>query len=72
MDRIFCVWDKINAGLLTAESWYWGLNIFLKGTVAEKLQFCFEVYDLNADGFITKEEMFQLLKYNCFNSKYLF
>lgn len=62
MDRIFCVWDKANAGLLTIEAWFWGLSIFLKGTLTEKIEFCFSVYDMNADGFITKDEMFQLLK----------
>lgn len=30
----------------------------------EKINFCFAVYDLNSDGYITKDEMFQLLK-NC-------
>ncbi|XP_022915106.1 calaxin [Onthophagus taurus] len=64
MDRIFCVWDKTNSGLITPESWFLGLNIFLRGTLAEQTDFCFFVYDLNADGFITKDEMFQLLK-NC-------
>lgn len=64
MDRIFCVWDKTNSGVLKPESWFAGLSIFLKGTLNEKINFCFSVYDLNGDGFITKDEMFQLLK-NC-------
>ncbi|KAF5305324.1 hypothetical protein FQR65_LT07750 [Abscondita terminalis] len=64
IDRIFCVWDKNNLGILTVETWFAGLSIFLKGSILEKLEFCFSVYDLNSDGYITKEEMFQLLK-NC-------
>ncbi|XP_031338596.1 EF-hand calcium-binding domain-containing protein 1 isoform X2 [Photinus pyralis] len=64
MDRIFCVWDKSNAGLLTLETWFSGLSTFLKGTINEKLEFCFHVYDLNSDGYVTKDEMFQLLR-NC-------
>ncbi|XP_011496968.1 PREDICTED: EF-hand calcium-binding domain-containing protein 1-like [Ceratosolen solmsi marchali] len=28
------------------------------------MEFCFKVYDLNNDGFITKDEIYQLLK-NC-------
>ncbi|KAF5274587.1 hypothetical protein FQA39_LY07199 [Lamprigera yunnana] len=64
MDRIFCVWDKSNVGFLTVETWFSGLSVFLKGTALEKIEFCFSVYDLNSDGYITKEEMFQLLK-NC-------
>lgn len=62
MDRIFCVWDKINAGLLTADAWFSGLSIFLRGSTQEKIEFCFAVYDLNSDKYITKDEMFQLLK----------
>lgn len=64
MDRIFCVWDGTNSGKITLNSWFVGLSIFLKGSTKEKINFCFSVYDLNADGFITKDEMFQLLK-NC-------
>ncbi|CAH8867263.1 unnamed protein product [Trichobilharzia szidati] len=41
-----------------------GLSTFLRGTLLEKTKFAFEVYDLNSDGRITREEMFQLLKYS--------
>lgn len=62
MDRIFTVWDKGNLGLLTPECWLAGLSIFIKGTLGEKMLFCFSVYDVNSDGVITKDEMFSLLK----------
>lgn len=65
MERIFCSWDKLHEGLpLRLEGWLTGLSVFLRGSKAEKAAFCFRVYDLNADGFITKDEMFTLLK-NC-------
>ncbi|XP_030751582.1 EF-hand calcium-binding domain-containing protein 1-like [Sitophilus oryzae] len=64
MDRIFCVWDKINCGLICLENWFQGMSLFLKGNTAKQIDYCFAVYDLNSDGFITKDEMFQLLK-NC-------
>ncbi|XP_018322590.1 EF-hand calcium-binding domain-containing protein 1 [Agrilus planipennis] len=64
MDRIFCVWDKMNVGLLTFDAFFNGLVLFLKGNENEKIEFCFAVYDLNSDGYIVKDEMFQLLK-NC-------
>ncbi|KAJ8921578.1 hypothetical protein NQ315_010483 [Exocentrus adspersus] len=64
MERIFCVWDKQNCGLITLESWFNGLTLFLKGNIAKQIEYCFAVYDLNSDGFITKDEMFQLLR-NC-------
>lgn len=62
MDRIFCVWDKTNSGLISLEAWLNGLSLFLRGSTLKHIEFCFSVYDMNADGFITKDEMFQLLK----------
>ena len=34
------------------------------GSIAEQTQYCFEIYDLNDDGFISKEEMLTMMK-NC-------
>ena len=63
MERIFCTWDKGFEGLpLRLEGWVVGLSIFLKGTQAEKTAYCFRIYDLNGDGFITRDEMFALLR----------
>ncbi|XP_019552162.2 calaxin isoform X2 [Aedes albopictus] len=65
MERIFCAWEKGYEGLpIRLEGWILGLSTFLKGTQAEKTAFCFRVYDLNSDGYITKDEMFALLR-NC-------
>jgi Ca2+-binding EF-hand superfamily protein len=63
MERIFCTWDKGFEGLpLRLEGWICGLSIFLKGTPAEKTAYCFRIYDLNGDSFITRDEMFTLLR----------
>ncbi|XP_062545597.1 calaxin isoform X2 [Armigeres subalbatus] len=65
MERIFCAWEKGYEGLpIRLEGWILGLSTFLKGSQAEKTAFCFRVYDLNSDGYITKDEMFALLR-NC-------
>lgn len=65
MEKIFFAWEKGYEGLpLRLEGWLMGLSVFLRGTPAEKAAFCFRVYDLNNDGFVTKDEMFTLLK-NC-------
>lgn len=34
-----------------------GLSILSRGSVNEKLQWAFSLYDINGDGFITREEM---------------
>ncbi|XP_046412761.1 EF-hand calcium-binding domain-containing protein 1 [Neodiprion virginianus] len=64
IERMFCCWDRDSEGAIRLEAWILGLDVFLRGTQREKLEFCFRIYDLNNDGYITKDEMFQLLK-NC-------
>lgn len=34
-----------------------GLSILSRGSVEEKLRWTFQLYDINGDGFITREEM---------------
>lgn len=62
MDRVFKAFDKDNDSQINQEEWIRGLSIFLRGTYEEKISFCFDVYDVNSDGFISREEMFSLLK----------
>ena len=65
MERIFFCWDRAHEGLpLRLEGWLTGLSIFLRGSLAERANFCFRVYDLNSDGVLTKDETFTLLR-NC-------
>lgn len=65
MERMFSNWEKGNEGLpLRLDGWIVGLSIFLRGTMVERAAFCFRLYDLNNDGFVTKDEMFILMK-NC-------
>jgi Ca2+-binding EF-hand superfamily protein len=62
MDRVFKAFDRDNDGYISLEEWVRGLSIFLRGTLNEHTAFCFEVYDFNADGYISRDEMFTLLK----------
>eukprot|EP00072_Mus_musculus_P046922 XP_006522538.2 PREDICTED: EF-hand calcium-binding domain-containing protein 1 isoform X2 [Mus musculus] len=62
MDRVFRGFDKDNDGCISVSEWIHGLSLFLRGTLDEKMKYCFEVFDLNGDGFISKEEMFHMLK----------
>ncbi|XP_043261608.1 EF-hand calcium-binding domain-containing protein 1 [Colletes gigas] len=64
VERIFCCWDRENEGIIRLDTWVMGLDLYLRGSLREKIEFCFKVYDLNNDGFITKDEIFQLYK-NC-------
>ncbi|NXY48524.1 EFCB1 protein, partial [Ceuthmochares aereus] len=62
MDRVFCIFDRDNDNCINVMEWVEGLSIFLRGTLEERIKYCFEVYDLNQDGYISREEMFHLLK----------
>ncbi|NXU43790.1 EFCB1 protein, partial [Drymodes brunneopygia] len=62
LDRVFSTFDKGNNGFITVVEWVEGLAVLLRGTLEEKMKYCFAVYDLNGDGYISREEMFQMLK----------
>ncbi|NXL88571.1 EFCB1 protein, partial [Alectura lathami] len=62
MDRVFRTFDKSNDNCISVVEWVEGLSVFLRGTLEERIKYCFEVYDLNGDGYISREEMFQMLK----------
>ncbi|XP_035688057.1 EF-hand calcium-binding domain-containing protein 1-like [Branchiostoma floridae] len=62
MDRVFRGFDQDNDSYVSAQEWVQGLSVFLRGTMEEKMKYCFEVYDLNSDGYISREEMFSMLK----------
>uniref|UniRef100_A0A8C3WJF6 EF-hand domain-containing protein n=1 Tax=Catagonus wagneri TaxID=51154 RepID=A0A8C3WJF6_9CETA len=62
MNRVFFAFDKDNDNLINVKEWVKGLSVFLRGTFEEKLKFCFEVYYLNGDSYISREKIFDMLK----------
>ena len=38
-----------------------GLSVLARGTLHEKLQWAFSLYDINGDGIITREEMIDIV-----------
>uniref|UniRef100_A0A4W6CWD4 Calaxin n=1 Tax=Lates calcarifer TaxID=8187 RepID=A0A4W6CWD4_LATCA len=62
MDGVFRSFDKDNDSFVSMKEWIEGLSVFLRGTLDEKIKYCFHVYDLNGDNYISREEMFHMLK----------
>ncbi|NXJ16306.1 EFCB1 protein, partial [Odontophorus gujanensis] len=62
MNRVFHTFDKDDDNCINVVEWVEGLSVFLRGTLEERIKYCFKVYDLNGDGYISREEMFQMLK----------
>uniref|UniRef100_A0A1B6FHF3 EF-hand domain-containing protein n=1 Tax=Cuerna arida TaxID=1464854 RepID=A0A1B6FHF3_9HEMI len=63
IENIFSAFDRHNKLVITMESWLVGLSVLLRGTLEEKISYCFKVYDLMGEGYIKREYMFRLLKH---------
>ncbi|XP_051993300.1 Kv channel-interacting protein 4 isoform X1 [Xyrauchen texanus] len=59
---LFNAFDKDQNGSLSFEELVCDLSVLLRGTTEEKLNWAFNLYDINKDGQITKEEMLDILK----------
>ncbi|XP_077058049.1 Kv channel-interacting protein 4 isoform X4 [Siphateles boraxobius] len=59
---LFDAFDTDHNGSVSFEDFVMGLSILLRGTVQEKLNWAFNLYDINKDGYITKEEMLDIIK----------
>lgn len=54
---VFNTFDSDRSGSISFKEFVVGLSVLVRGTDLEKLQWAFSLYDINGDGFITKEEM---------------
>jgi len=44
-----------------AQEFVLGLSLLLRGTLREKLEWAFTLYDINGDGVITSDEMYSII-----------
>ncbi|KAM6040585.1 calsenilin isoform 2-T3 [Chlamydotis macqueenii] len=58
---LFDAFDADRNGALCFQDFVVGLSVLLRGTVRQKLEWAFNLYDLNKDGRITKEEMLEIV-----------
>ncbi|KAG8453550.1 hypothetical protein GDO86_000253 [Hymenochirus boettgeri] len=59
---LFNAFDIDHNGSVRFEDFVMGLSTLLRGTIQEKLNWAFNLYDINKDGYITKEEMLDIMK----------
>uniref|UniRef100_A0A8C4RM08 Potassium voltage-gated channel interacting protein 2 n=1 Tax=Erpetoichthys calabaricus TaxID=27687 RepID=A0A8C4RM08_ERPCA len=59
---LFEAFDTDKNGSVSFEDFVMGLSIILRGTINDRLNWAFNLYDLNKDGCITKEEMMDIMK----------
>lgn len=54
---VFSTIDQNSSGIINFEDFLIGLSILSRGTVDEKLRWIFNLYDINRDGKVTKDEL---------------
>uniref|UniRef100_A0AAQ5YFQ2 EF-hand domain-containing protein n=1 Tax=Amphiprion ocellaris TaxID=80972 RepID=A0AAQ5YFQ2_AMPOC len=59
---LFNAFDAGHTGSIKFEDFVTALSILLRGSVTEKLQWTFNLYDINRDGYINKEEMTDIVR----------
>lgn len=58
---MFNTFDQDHNGTISFEEFVMGLSVLARGSLQEKLQWAFQLYDVNKDGIITKEEMLDIV-----------
>lgn len=59
--HVFRVFDQNDDGLLDFREFVCGFSVVLRGRMEDKLEFSFQMYDINGNGFISREEMSEVL-----------
>ncbi|XP_048146226.1 calsenilin isoform X8 [Corvus hawaiiensis] len=59
---LFDAFDADRNGALCFQDFAMGLSVLLRGTEQQKLKWTFDLYDVNKDGYVTKEDMLEIMK----------
>jgi len=62
IEGLFRVFDFAGNNIVSEPEWIRGLSIFVRGKFEERLNVVWQVYDMNEDGVISREEMYTLLQ----------
>lgn len=63
LERVQSALDRGITPLITLDTWTRTLSLFMRGTFAERLRFCFDVYDVHGDGLLRRDALLQMLRH---------
>jgi len=61
-DRLFSLLDVNNDGTVDLNEFVCGLSMLCKGSIEEKLELSFKAYDIDGNGYISKDELALMFK----------
>lgn len=67
-DIVLTAVNKKSSNYISEELWLKTLSLFLRGSMEEKVKFCYTVYDIQGTGRLGKEIMFSRLKFSILSS----
>ncbi|XP_031836019.1 calaxin [Nomia melanderi] len=62
IDRVFGVFDKKNALQVHVDQWIEGLSVTLRGSMDEKIQYAYKVYDHLKTNRLKREQIFPIMR----------